>query len=798
MDLKFALRSLHKNPGFAALAVLVMALGIGANTAVFSVVNAVLLRPLAYRDPERIVTLASLWKKSGGQGQVSAPDFHDWHDQSTAFAAMAYYQNDETSVTVNSTAAYTQVAEVTHEFFSVFQLQPVRGRLFTPEEEKPGSGGAVLISQAYWQRYFGGNSGVLGQQVRLGKPLTIVGVLPAGFHFPNKTDLWFPANTLFGETSARSAHNYLVIGRVKPHASIDEARVQLTAIGARLEQQYPDSNQGKSVAITLLRDQMTSHVRLTLYLLLGAVAVVLLIACANTANLLLARATSRTREIAIRLAVGASRVRIVRQLIVENLMLALAAGSVGLLLALWGAQALAALAPADVPRLAETSLDGRVLAFTFGVTIAASLLFGLAPALHRSRVDLNGALKQGAALTLGGGAGRMRAALVVAEIALSVVLLDGAGLLVRSFYALANVNLGFHPEKVLVMESTVPASDDVESARRATGFYKNLLADISSLPGISAAGAVRTLPGHVSSTGGYWLDHLPGLEGSNTSAPNAVFSVVTPGAFRTLGIPLRNGRDFNGADTYDAPFVAVINQALAHRSFPNQDPLGHLIFCGLDSLKGMKIIGVAGDVRQSGPGLDPQPEIYMPYEQHPQPSTALNAVLRTAAETAELAEPLRRAVRERSPDVPVRFTTMEASLAEEVAAPRFRAMLVSLFAGLAVCLAMAGIYGVMAYVVGQRSGEIGLRMALGAGSGDVLHLVLKQSLVLAGLGLALGLAGALVVTRLLSSMLFAVKPADPFTYAAVAVLVGLVAILASSVPARRATNVDPLVALRQG
>jgi predicted permease len=798
MDLKFALRALHKNPGFAPLAVLVMAIGIGANTAVFSVVNAVLLRPLAYRDPERIVTLASLWKKSGGQGQVSAPDFHDWHDQSTAFAAMAYYQHDETSVTVNSTAAYTHVAEVTHEFFSVFQLQPVLGRLFTPEEEKPGSGAAVLISQAYWQRYFGGNRGVLGRQVRLGKPLTVVGVLPAGFQFPNKTDLWFPANTLFAETSARSAHNYLVIGRLKPRASIDEARAQLTAIGARLEQQYPDSNQGKSVAITLLRDQMTSHVRLTLDLLLGAVAVVLLIACANTANLLLARATSRTREIAIRLAVGASRVRIVRQLIVEHLVLALVAGSFGLLLALWGAQALAALAPADVPRLAEASLDGWVLAFTFGVTIAASLLFGLAPALHSSRVDLNEALKQGAARTLGGGAGGMRAALVVAEIALSVVLLDGAGLLIRSFYALANVNLGFHPEKVLVMESTVPASDDVESARRATRFYKNLLADISSLPGISAAGAVRTLPGHVSSNGGYWLDHLPGPEGSNTSAPNAVFSVVTPGAFRTLAIPLESGRDFNGADTYDAPLVAVINQALARRSFPNQDPLGHLIFCGLDSLNGMKIIGVVGDVRQSGPALDPQPEIYMPYEQHPQPSTALNVVLRTTAQTAELAESLRRAVRERSPDVPVRFTTMEASLAEEVAAPRFRAMLVSLFAGLAVCLAMAGIYGVMAYMVGQRSGEIGLRMALGAGSGDVLHLVLKQSLVLAGLGLSLGLAAALGATRLLSSMLFAVKPADPLTYAAVAVLVCLVAIAASSVPARRATNVDPLVALRQG
>ena len=798
MDLKFALRSLRKNPGFTVLAVFVMALGIGANTAVFTVVNTVLLKPLAYREPDRIVKLSSLWRKSGGHGPVSAPDFHDWRHQSSAFDAMAYYAAGEASAITGSNAEYIHTATVTPEFFRVLQVEPVRGRLFTAEEEKPGSGGALLISHAYWQRHFAGNTSALGAHVRMfDKPLTIVGVLPAGFHFPDKTDLWFPANTIFNETEARSAHNYEVIGRLKPDVTLEQAQAQMTAIGTRLEQQYPDSNEGKSVAVIRMRDEMVSNVRLTLYVLLGAVGVVLLIACANTANLLLARATARTREIAIRAAVGASRSRIVRQLITESLVLALVAGSFGLAFAIWGAEVLKALAPADVPRLAETKIDVWVLVFTFGVTVAASLVFGLVPALETSRVDLNEALKQGAARTgLGGRGGRMRAALVVVEVALSVILVASAGLLIRSFHALANVDVGFRPEKVLVMETSVPSSD-LESARRATRFYKTLLADVAMLPGVAAAGATRTPPGHVSSNGGYWIDHLPAPEGLSVTAPQAVLSVVAPGTFAALGIPLKGGRDFQNGDTYDAPFVAIINQALARKSFPNQDPIGHSILCGLDSPKPMKIVGVTGDIRQYGPATQPQPEIYMPYEQHPEPSTALSVVVRTAAGASAINEALRQKVRERSPDVPVRFTTMEASLAENVAAPRFRTLLLGIFAGLAVCLAMAGIYGVMAYVVSQRSSEIGLRMALGASSGHILRLVLGQSLTLAGIGLALGFAGAIAATRLLTSMLFEVTPTDPFTYAIVALLLGIVALVASYVPARRAINIDPLLALRQ-
>jgi len=799
MDLKFALRSLRKNPGFTLLAVAVMALGIGANTAVFTVVNAVLLKPLAFREPDRIVTLSTLWKKTAGHGFVSAPDFHDWHDQSTAFTAMAYYKHADVSVGVARAAEYVHVAVVTPDFLRVFAVEPALGRFFDADEVRPGSAAAVVISSSFWQSHFGGSPDVLGQTVRMfDKNLTIVGVLPPGFRFPEETEVWFPANTIFEEVASRGGHNYLVVARLKPEVSLEQAQAQMTAIGTRLEKQYPDTDRGKSVAVTRLRDEMVSHVRLTLVLLLGTVGLVLLIACANVANLLLAKATVRTREIAIRAAVGASRGRIVRQLVTESLLMALAAGAAGLVLAAWGADALVALAPADVPRLAETHIDPGVLAFTFGISVLASLLFGLAPALQLSRTDLNEALKQSASRAVtGGGAGRMRGALVVGEVALAVILLTGAGLLMRSFAALHDVALGFRPERVLVMETSVPTSEDLESVRRAARFYRTLSTEIAALPGVSAVGATRSLPGKAESNGDYWLDHLPGP--GETNNPQAVFSVVAPGTFAALGIPIERGRDFNETDQYEAPFTVIINHALARKTFPGRDPIGRTILCGLDfeSMKPMKIVGVVGDVRQFGPATAPWPEIYMPNEQHPHSSTGLNVLMRTSVEPGALMDTIRRKVRALSSDVPVKFTTMEASLAENTAAPRFRTLLLGIFAGLAACLAMAGVYGVMAYVVGQRSNEIGLRMALGATSGDVLRLVLRQGLALAAIGLALGLAGAFAASRLLTSMLFEVKPNDPVTYAGVAVLLGVVALAASYIPARRAARIDPLVALRQ-
>jgi len=440
--------------------------------------------------------------------------------------------------------------------------------------------------------------------------------------FRNGRTSGFPANTIFEEVASRGGHNYLAVARLKPEVPFERAQAQMTAIGTRLAKQYPDTNREKNVAVTRLRDEMVSRVRLTLWLLLGTVGLVLLIACANVANLLLAKATVRTREIAIRAAVGASRTRIIRQLVTESLLMALAAGFAGLVLAAWGADALVALAPTDIPRLAEAHIDPGVLAFTFGISVLASLLFGLAPALQLSRTDLNEALKQSASRTVTGGVGRMRSALVVGEVALAVILLAGAGLLIRSFSALHDVVLGFRPENVLVMETSVPTSDSLASVRSAARFYKSLSTEIAVLPGVSAVGATRSLPGKAGSNGDYQVDHLPGP--GETNNPQAVFSVVTPGTFAALGIPIESGRDFNEADQYEAPFTVVINQALARKTFPGRDPIGHTLNCGLDfeSMKPMKIIGVVGDVRQFGPATAPWPEIFMPNEQHPYPSAA--------------------------------------------------------------------------------------------------------------------------------------------------------------------------------
>jgi putative ABC transport system permease protein len=782
-----------KSPGFTILAVLVMGLGIGAGTAVFSVVNSVLLKPLDYRDPDRIVTIRTNWKDTGRGLQVSGPDFHDWHDQSTAFAAMAYYYGYETDTRAGASAEYARVAGVTPEFTHVFGVEPALGRNFSAEELKSGGEGAVLISDGYWRSHFGGDPGVLGKTIRIStKTVQIVGVMPARFQFPGKTDLWLPADTLQSETASRSAHNYRVVAKLKPEVSAAEAQSQIAAIAARLEQQYPNSNRNKSALVEPMRDSMVKDVRTTLYVLLGAVALVLFIACANVANLLLAKATGRAREMAIRAAVGASRWRIIRLLATESLALAFLAGVVGVVFAIWGSRALVALAPANVPRLNETSVDGAVLAFTLGASLLSSLLFGLAPALHASRVDLNEGLKQGATRVMGGGAGRMRSALVVAEIALSVVLVVGAGLLIKSFLALQDTELGFRPERVLVMASSVPASG-VEEARRATQFYKRLLGEARSMPGVIAAGATKMPPGDTASNGGYWIDHLP--DNPSVTAPQAVFTIAAPGMPASLGIPLRRGRDIGDADTYDAPFTALINDSLAKKSFAGQDPIGRMIYCGYDSMKPMQIVGIIGDVRQNGPASPPMPEIVLPYEQHPRGGASLQVLLRTSSDPGAMAEALRRKAREISPDVPVKFTNMEQLMAESVAAPRFRTLLFGVFAAVALCLAMAGVYGVMAYVVGQRTNEVGLRVALGAGPGDVLRLMLRQGLGLAVVGVAVGLAASAAATRLLEKMLFGVKPFDPVTYAAVAVLLGSVALAATYVPARRAMRVDPMVAL---
>jgi putative ABC transport system permease protein len=796
-DFRYAVRGLRRSPAFAILAVLIMALGIGANTAVFSVVNGVLLKPLAFRDADRIVTLATVFKGGAKFPWVSLPDFEDWRQQSTAFSTMACYRRSDEPVKAGSTTEYIRVARVSREFFQTLAVAPAIGRLFSADEQKSGDSAVALISYAYWQSHFGGDGAVLGRRVRIfDQSFTIAGVLQPRFQFPESSDIWRPLDAV-DRTLPRTSQSFLAIARLKPGTRLEQAQTQLTSIAERLAQHYPDSNKDKSVRATGMRDDMVSDVRLTLYLLLGAVCLVLFIACANVATLLLARATSRTREIAIRAAIGAGRGRIVRQLMTESLLLALLAGGAGLIFAAAGSKALIALAPAGVPRLAEASIDSGVLAFTLGVSALCSLFFGLVPVLYASRIDLNDALKQSGGRTVSGGrSNRLREILVVAEVAFSVMLLAGAGLLIKSFVALNNVALGFRPERVLLMTASLPGSG-AEGERRARRFFKQLPSDLSSLPGVSAVGATMGPPGDVESAGGYWVDHLP--ERIKSDTPEAVFSVVTPGTFGALGIPLRRGRDFEDRDAADAPYTAVINEALARKAFPGQDPIGRNIFAGFDSFdKPMQIVGIVGDVRQWGPARKPEPEIYMPYEQHTSGAGAtLNVVVRTSAAPEALTNTLRRRVQELSPDVPLKFTTMEVSLYEEVAVPRFRTLLLGVFAGLALCLAMAGVYGVTAYAVGQRSNEIGLRMAMGATPGDVLRLIFKQGIRLAAVGMALGLVGALAGTRLMTSMLFEVAPGDPGTYAGVAALLGLMVLSALYLPARRAANVDPLAALRQ-
>lgn len=793
-DLRYAGRALGRSPGFAVLAIVIMALGIGANTAVFSVVNAVLLKPLPYPGADRIVTISTSVVRTGERNPlVTLANFRDWRDQSSSFEAMATYRAGEAPVSPGTTAEYGRHANVDAELFRVLAVEPVLGRTFAPEELVPGNTQpAVLISHAYWQSRFGGDPRVLDQKIRLGaNPWSIVGVMPPGFQFPNITDIWSP-QTGRGAGS-RTNHSFLAVGRLKPGVSLEQAQAELSAIAAGLEQQYPDSNKGRGVALLGLQDELVGDVRLTLYLLWGVVGLVLLIACANTATLLLGKATARTREVAVRAALGASRRRIVRQLIAESLLLALVAGACGMLLAYWGAKVLVALTPADVVRLAETNIDEGVLAFTLAVSLATSVLFGLVPALHASKVDLIDALKhEGARSVTSGRAIRTRGVLVVSEIALAVVLLTGAGLLLKSLMALHNVELGYQPENALVMKAT-----GVRPMQETNAFFREVMSRIAALPGVVAVGATMVPPGDLSNSGNgsYFIDRMPETR-DRTKDPFAYFNVVSPGTFAASGIPLKSGRDFNDGDITGQPMVAIVNEALVRKSFDDANPIGRSIFCSFDSKEAMTIVGVVGDVRQRNPAIEPLPDCYMPYTQHVYNNRTLNVIIRSLGDPAALRGTVRHLAAEVSPDVPVSFTTMEATVSRGVEAPRFRALLFGVFAGLAVCLAMAGVYGVMAYVVQQRSKEVGLRMALGASRGSVLRLILGQGLILAAAGLALGLVAAVAATRLLATMLFQVQPVDPQVYLGVVVLLGVVTLVAGYLPARRAAIVDPVEVLK--
>jgi putative ABC transport system permease protein len=793
-DIRYCLRQLRHSPAFATTAVFTLALGIGANTAMFSVVNAVLLRPLVYPDPERIVAVETFWKNLGRSSpNVSAPDFHDWRTQSTVFSALAYYSGGRGTVVVNGAAEYANNNLVTPDFFSVFGLSAAAGHFFTAAGQRDP---VAVVSYNWAETHFGSVSTALGQKIKLrGNIVEVIGVAAPGFRYLD-VDIWAPAG-LVPENPNRTGHNYWVVGRLKPGVTLEAAQEQMKGIGDRIERDYPE-NRFKNVALIPLQDKLTAPVRATLWVLLGAVSLVLLIACANVANLLLARAAARTREIALRAALGASRGRVVRQLFTESLLLAFVSSAAGVGMAHLLLVRLLALAPANLPRLEGVRIDTAVLLFTLATSVLATLLFGLAPALQGSRPELTEALKQsGSRGTIGGGKGRLRSALVIAEVALSMVLLAGAGLLLRSFERLQQVDLGFATDHVLVAQASYSGNSE-ESLRRASEFYRDLLTRVRALPGVTQAAGMRLTPLTGSfSNGSYFIAGKP--EGRPGEQPNCEFQVVTEGFFATLGTPVKQGRDFTDGDNLERPLVAIINESFAGAAFPGENPLGHRVKCGFlkTTKEWMEIIGVVGDTRRFEPGRPPVPELFIPALQHPVGGSSLSLVVRTSLEPTALAAPIRDIVREQNPEVPVRFETMDQVFARSLSYPRFRALLVGAFAGLAAVLAFVGIYSVLTYLVGQRRSEFGVRMALGAKPQDLVRLVVGDGLRMVAAGILAGIAGAFALNRVLSNLLYGLSASDPMTYFAVIVLVTAVTLLASGLPALRAASVDPLVALRQ-
>jgi len=784
------LRILQRHPGFHLFAALTLALGIGANLAIFTVVRAVLLKPLPDPDSDRIVAVTNYWKNLGRIGNnVSGPDYQDWRTHNSCFQAIGSLFGGEIGIQLPSGAEFISAYFVDDGFFKVFQVRPILGHLLE------GSNTA-LISEGLWKRGFGADASVLGRTIKIeNRMLTIVGVLPEPFHYPLKTEIWAPGR-MFPGSNERSANNYRAVALLKFGVSVEQAQTEMSGIASRLEAQYPKSNKDKGVAVTLLRDYTVRRVKESLWLLMGAVAVVLLIACANVSGLLLARGAGRTRELAVRAALGATRARLIRQLLAENAVLAFLGAIGGFLLAQALLPVFLRLAPADMPRLAEVRLDGWVLAFLAGSAALATFLAGIAPALQSSRTELVESLKQGAMRGLVGGSSlRIRRILTTAEVALSCALLIASLLFARSLFQLNRVDLGFQPSRLLVMYAAYPA-DSLEAHKRAGLFFRDLRPELAAIPGVQSVSAAMGLPfGQYGSDGGYIIEGRP-LPASSSDLPQAGFRLATPGFFQSLGVPLKAGRDFTDADRLEAPFTCIVNQALVRQSFPNEDPIGKRMQVGLDSQEFMTIVGVVADVRHNDPAKAASAEIYMPHLQHPFYANEMQVVLKTSVDPSSLAAAARDTVRRLNPEVAVRFTTMDAMVSEATAVPRFRYWLIALFAIVAVMLAAAGVYAVVAQRVAQRTAEIGLRMSLGASKGDVLSLVFRDLASIAAPGLALGLLLAVAASRSLSSLLFEVRPLDASVYAASALALLVLAILAAAIPARRALQVDPVTALR--
>ncbi|HVF43315.1 MAG TPA: ABC transporter permease [Pyrinomonadaceae bacterium] len=811
-DVRFALRTLWTNRGFALVAVAALALGVGANSAIFSVVNAVVLRPLPYKDPERLVALwVGLNQKGFEELEVSAPEFTDFRTRSSSFERVAAYSAGGFNMTGAGEPERIQGLNATADLFPALGVAPLKGRAFTEEEDRPGGDGVVVISHSLWRRRFGGDANVIGKSVTLdGQTCTVVGVMPASFHFPdNDTDIWKPMAfdaEMLGPNN-RGSHFLSVVGRLKEGVGVEGASAEVAAlartVGGENATTYP---RGLTATLRPLQEEVVGEsVRRPLFVMLGAVGLVLLIACANVANLLLARAASRRKEVAVRTALGASRARIVRQLLTESLLLSLAGGACGLVLALWGVDLLVALAPAGTPRVEEVGLDARVVGFTFAVSLFTGVVFGLAPALHASKVDLNESLKEGSrGSTEGPKRGRLRGALVVAEFAIALVLLAGAGLLLKSFARVQEESPGFDASNVLTMRVVLPEAK-YRGYEEHRAFYSNLFARLRRLPGVEAVGANNLLPfnGSVGSRT-FLIEGRPVPPGQ--PKPEEQLRFVTPGYFEAMRVPLLRGRDFGERDINGEPRVAVVSRSMAERHWPGEDALGkHIAYSGIkqgDKPDWIEIVGVVGDVKHRGLDIDSRPEIYVPVNQplfasRPVPPLSLYVAMRTKGDPASLAPAARREVLAVDPEQPVaNMKTMRQRIDESVAPRRFNMALLGLFACVAVALAAVGIYGVMSYAVARRTHEIGVRVALGAQGRDVLRLVLSQGMWLAVAGVGAGLAIAYGATRVMSSLLYGVSATDTLTFALVSLLLTAAALLACLIPAWRATKVDPMEALR--
>lgn len=803
-DISYGVRGLFKRPGFTAIVVGTLALGIGASTAIFSVVNSVVLRRLPYQNSERIVAIQELNPK-GDKVQVTSANFLDWRAQNTVFEHLAAIKITTANLTLADQAERIDLAQTSANFFSVFGIEPEYGRLFLPADEQAGHAPVVVISHLLWQRRFGGDKDIVGKAITLdGKSYTVAGIAPAGFQYPDKTEVWLPPLKLVPElnermdvTQSRGMGYLAAVALLKSGASLPQAASEMETITTRLRQQYPDTNNRRFNRVVSLHRHLVGETGSMLWLLFGAVTFVLLIACANVANLLLANAASRQKEIAIRSALGASRWRVIRQLFTESTILALAGGAVGLLFAFWGLALITKLLPRDFPRLLEISMDWRVLGFALGASMLTAVLFGLAPASHISKTDAQETMKESGRGTAGSmRRSRFRQALIVAEVALSVVLLVGAGLLFRSFMRLQAVNTGFVSQQVLTTRLS-PSGANYNNDSDYLKFYDRAMQRISTLPGVQDVGAINTLPLSKGPTVGFRIEGRPLT--TPDKWPGANYRSVSSNYFRAMSIPVMQGRAFTERDNDQAPLTMIVNQALAQRDFPGENPVGKRInFGSTDSNQQpvwFEIVGVAANVRSLELREEPAPELYFSFLQNP--FEGMSVVIRTTVEPEGLVAATRQAVNEVDKSVPVsNIQTMDHVVSESVTQPRFNLFLVGLFSAIALLLSAAGIYGVTAYSVTQRTHELGIRIALGAQVSDVLRMILGQGMAVIAIGIVLGLAAAFGLMRLMKTLLFGVSETDPLTFAAITLLLTLVALLACYIPARRATRVDPLVALR--